>query len=232
MKLFLTIFLFPVLVNAGEARGNEGAHGGDSYAQEFVNIGLALAKTFRAIDPARTKAYNFTAVSFKTAVDTVQVTSEEHASVKLKNIERDAINYPDENRILLNRTRWREASLQQKLRLVMHEYFGILNVERDHYNVSYEFQDVVIATQQTIQQGSEVGINVFYGRCVKAPPLNQVGDACAQASAELLECAVEQAASRCQTLSPDSGCKVLTVESERKMSPNGFLFCEATAISK
>lgn len=232
MKFLLITLFFPLFVNAGEARGNEGAHGGDSYSQEFINLGLALAQTLRAVEPARMNIYHFNAISFKTAVDTVFVTSEEHALVKLKNIERDAINYPAENKILLNRTRWREATLQQKLRLVMHEYFGILNVERDHYNVSYEFQDIVVATQNSIAENATSTVNIFYGRCVKAPPLNQLGDPCAQVLLELSECATLQSVSRCKTLSPNSACEAITVETERKMSPNGFLFCEATTISK
>lgn len=243
MKLLLSIFLLlPTCVYAG----NEGGHGGDTYSQEFSSIGLELAKTFKDINITRMGEYKFSYASFKKAVQNVNLSSDEkdkvyiekrlvdtNGHVTIVKEEKDAINYPDQNRILINRTRWREAVLAQKIQLVMHEYFGILNVERDNFNVSYEFKDVLVTTLNRILAEPDLLLtNLFYGRCVKAPPLSRQGKICEDNKKELIECATEQATSRCKSLSPASSCQLVVIESDRKIADSGFQFCEATAVVK
>jgi hypothetical protein len=82
-------------------------------------------------------------IAFSNAVAKTIVRSDEHAflggTLFSEGQEVDAVNFPDEGRILVNRSRWIRSTDEQKLFLTMHEYLGILGMSDRDYQISGPF---------------------------------------------------------------------------------------------
>ena len=55
-----------------------------------------------------------------------------------------AKNYPLKGEILINEGKWQKLSLEDKIRIVLHEYFGIIGLEEGNYNLS---SNIIIALE-------------------------------------------------------------------------------------
>lgn len=204
--------------------GNEGAHGGDPYALEFVALGKVL------VDELRADGINLKKFSAK--LNTVLVYSAEKERVILNGVEVAAIN--KNNVILINATRWRQSNLTEKLSLVLHEYLGIMNVERDVYTVSKNIRSQIqgiaarmIATGRSPAQ--------YYGMCEASLGLASTDSEC-EGGAEVqraANCAQQQAMVRCNS-EKNSECRYVGTFVEKKLSKKvlGLITCKVTGIAK
>src|SRR5262249_50446118 len=123
------IGLIFTLVSLSLWAGNEGGHGGDPYALEFVGLAQEIVAHLGHVKFAQLRAQtNVDTIAFKSWVKKIHVHSDEGDKVILDGQEVDAINFPLDSvpRIELNRTRWRIATLDQKLKLVLHEYLSFM----------------------------------------------------------------------------------------------------------
>jgi hypothetical protein len=131
MKLILAgVFIFStqwVLAQMGGVTGN----GGDRRAIEFVVIAEKIAQY--VTDAKKTEV---DIEKFHLAIATTKVEST-NKILKLKGIPKDAINYPQEKRIIFNRESW-DSSSDESIRavLVFHEYLGIMGVDDSSYKYS------------------------------------------------------------------------------------------------
>lgn len=245
------VILFAALAVCGltsplpaHAGGNEGGHGGDIYAMEFSAIGSDIANqlaVLQATDDHLFRKWNFTAEEFKNAVlgskerTPTRVVSQER--VYLRNKEVDATN-DGEGLITLSRSAWREDQLLGKVRLVLHEYFGILGIEQDRYDASIDFSDFAVSTTKAIQKKnseSSFMINLFYGRVASYPSLRET-DTCDPTSSRVQSAiakATEQAQGRCN-IAQQKSCQVAETDLEEIVSTStiGVRYCDVLVIVK
>ena len=83
------------------------------------------------INDFKFKEVSVFAVDFKLCEDNSSDCDEELAF--------DAKNYPVLNIILVNISRWNRLKDHERWKIALHEYFGIMNAERSHYNLSSRF---------------------------------------------------------------------------------------------
>lgn len=242
-NLVLSFSLFLVLgfSFANAFAGNEGAHGGDPYGLEFATLGDELSKLlnkYETVHPDLFQKYHFTALRFASSVKSTRLVSGEGSDVILNGNEVDAINTPQLSQILINRTRWRESELSARVKLVLHEYFGILAVEQDRYNASLDFKEFTELAIQEIKQkipSSSFMVNLFYGRCLSVPSLVQTST-CDDDPARLAQaksCALAQAEGSCR-ISGRSQCRLVSMSPTPTISTAviGLRYCEVLVIMK
>ncbi len=136
MKYMHIILLITSLLTTQAAIAGKESHGGDSYAQEFVSLGRVIAKSLLSkklvlpnVEPER----------FNNQVEITQVVTLDKTI--FEGAEVDAVNYPAENRIELNRKRWGqyETDIKRKMMLVLHEYLGVMRTGDYHYEISKDW---------------------------------------------------------------------------------------------
>jgi hypothetical protein len=160
LLLTLLIFTSPFVF-----AGNDGGHGGDTYGKEFEELGRILHQTMleNSSSPVLAK-WNVKPSLFLMAVESTLLRSAEGSEVRLNGYEVDLINNSDTHIILLNRTRWREKNLYDKLQIVLHEYLGIIKIEVDHYYASNDFSDILVKAYNNAKKIPYMtNANVFYG---------------------------------------------------------------------
>ncbi len=143
MKSFAlrALFVFGVSLSAhGGPRviGN----GGDTYALQFVTFAQNI---LLYLQNSNIKGLDTEALSQVIEKTHVESTTKE---LKLNGLEKDAINYPSENRIIFNRTRWTAMVMDERLALVLHEYLGLLGVE----DASYKYSRLLLKDMTTIER--------------------------------------------------------------------------------
>jgi len=233
MKLFLMPFL--VLTLSAWA-GNEGGHGGDPYAEEFMSISETLSSALAENEKDHNRLFEkwkITSKDFSNALQSLRVTSHDETEMFLNGEEVDAINFPNRipQHIKINRKRWREFDIQARLYLALHEVFGILGIERDHYRASLDFSSIINTI--TIRKSNLHFVQRFYGVCRKTYPLG-TQPACDVKSTETsatLACATKLAQDQCNSNSSNQ-CKNISSYSEFKISLKtlGLGYCEAEVI--
>jgi len=122
------------------AAGGIGSGGGDSAEAEFVSIGQGIAQSLRGDLGPSFPEINQSA--FTQAVNSTQVIMTS-LHLQLNGDDRDAINYPVDTKIEVNRPTWIKLTPANKVRLAFHEYLGIVGVEHDAYTVSSRLQSVL-----------------------------------------------------------------------------------------
>ncbi len=125
-------FLLSFVISLGALAGNEHGNGGDGYALEFMALGRKAAGEVRLHPDPR-----ISEDSLRKAIETTNVTTKER--LELQGVEVDAINYPEQKRIELNRSRWKEYGLDQKAALVLHEYLGVIGLDDSKYEISGKY---------------------------------------------------------------------------------------------
>ncbi len=237
---WLVVFAICLIVSSerGFGRsGNEGAHAGDIYADEFVELGQMLSELLSS--PALSnlvRGSGFSAEEFARTVNRTKVFSREPSDVQLNGFDVSGLNHEQGGPIVINRKDWREGRIIQRLRLVLHEYFGIMNVERDHYNVSVKFISALeqLASRLLAKNGHNA---LFYGVAVASPPLSFMGRVCDNSEPWYLAAtkyAMDQSSSRCALDKPKDPCNqftTLTREIRSEKMP-GLAFCEITVIAR
>ena len=237
------LVLISVLSQPASAKmeGNEGGHGGDPYSLEFSTLAASLVdelREYEAVNSALFNKHGFSARQLGSAVERVRVVSAEGEGLWLKGREMDAINFPERNEILVNRSRWRESDLQARVKLVFHEYLGILGVERDGFATSIDFQGFTSRIAQKLATNSSKDLfmaNLFYGRCISVPALVEKST-CGDDSQKIMQiesCALTQAEGKCR-LSGRSQCEIISktrmpVVSTRSL---GLRYCEVLVIMR
>ncbi len=239
--LSLLVLAFLLGSSSYASMGNEGGHGGDPYSMEFTMIGEALSAKLakeQANNPGIFLKWKFTADSFKQAVETVRVTSAEGSEVILRGQVVDAINDSTQNLIQVNRTRWREDDIQARTKLVLHEYFGILGVERDRYEASIEFSDFAIRASREIVTASVAGtymVNLFYGHALSIPSIDSptICDSASPKLANALAAATTEAEGQCR-ISGKNNCELVNTSYTESFSTTaiGMRYCEVLVIMK
>ena len=240
-SLILTLALVWPLLGQAVMEGNEGGHGGDPYAIEFATIaqglGAKLAKE-EARDSALFQKWHFTAANFAQTAKRVRITSDEGESMMLRGQEVDAINFPDKNLIKVNRARWREHNLVARTKLVLHEVFGIMGVERDQFDASADFTTFTVTAAKELQRENPEGAfayNLFYGRCLSFPSLSDPStcEADSEKVTRAASCALTQAQGKCR-LSGKGQCELMNTTYTSRMSTTalGVRYCEVLVLMK
>jgi len=130
-SLFAAFALITCLILSASAHaGVRDGGGGDAAEVEFSNIGKQLVTMLQAKGNL-----GFDLTALKSAVDATQVSMLRHQLFD-KAVERDAMNYPAEKQIEVNRAYWIGLQAVPKVELVFHEYLGIAGIEHDVYTIS------------------------------------------------------------------------------------------------
>ncbi len=114
-------------------------NGGDAMAAEFVEMAddtlLQLAKLKSLAEPFPLSAEEYK--SLATAIATTVVFTKDK-TILTNSAEVDAINYPVDHKILLNRSRWNALvyNLKSLKTIVLHEYLTLAGVDDKSYQVS------------------------------------------------------------------------------------------------
>ncbi|MBI4042550.1 MAG: ankyrin repeat domain-containing protein [Deltaproteobacteria bacterium] len=108
--------------------------GGDAYALEFVQVARQIHAALSREYPKSLPQINLN--QFRHLIDeTIVETTDRELIFNGRAV--DAINYPDEKKIVLNRVRWAQImTYQQKVSLVMHENLGLLRIDDSNYQIS------------------------------------------------------------------------------------------------
>ncbi len=143
LQIVTLLFAMLVIMTVENAKaGKETGNGGEEVEREFINAASSAAQLVEG------RMQEFPEVSVSTLY--AAINGKNHASVYVKVIATDetvlghdgypkiAINLPLQKRIKVNISKWRQLGndKQAKMSLALHEYFGILGIERGHYQVS------------------------------------------------------------------------------------------------
>lgn len=208
--------------------GNDGPNGGDAYGGEFVSLGHEIASEMEKIERSN---FEVDLGEFKKILKQVIVYSDEGRYIAVNGQPVDALNFPNDKKILINRERWRQMGLKEKLRLVLHEYLGILNVERNVYKVSMKMNKFFDDLAGKLK---EKGEQLYYGLCDANLPLSFKGEICSLENPQLeasILCAKEKALRRC-LMESYTECKGQVIIKQEKMRAIGVATCEITSIVK
>ena len=123
-------------------------NGGDVYALQFISYG---EKILLYLQNSQLNAID--TVTLGKIINSAQVESTTK-TLKLNGMDKDAINYPAEQKIIFNRARWGSMSSEERLALVLHEYLGLMGKEQ----ANYEFSKLLLREMSKIEkvrQGSD-----------------------------------------------------------------------------
>lgn len=144
------LFLFTMLcVSLGTYAGPRViGNGGDIYALQFISY---ADKILLYLQNSNVKELDLQALA--KVIETAVVESRMEP-LKLRGFDKDAINYPLENRIIFNSKRWSSMINEERLALVLHEYLGLLGKEDANYSYSkLLLKDMTTVTR--IRKGSD-----------------------------------------------------------------------------
>ncbi len=108
--------------------------GGDHYSAQFIELGRGISRALFS--------HSLSGVNpelFKRAVETTKVNSQQKLALNGNIV--DAINYPNTKQIIQSRESWDKmaGNWSQRVRLVLHEYLGIMNLDDSSYQISNQF---------------------------------------------------------------------------------------------
>lgn len=105
-------------------------NGGDIYAVEFVDTAQKVVDTL-VVQQSETAIIKKLSEKIRSAL--VESTDDQ---LFLDGVRKDAINYPDIEKIIFNRKGWATANERTRMLLVLHEYLGLLRINDSRYSVS------------------------------------------------------------------------------------------------
>ncbi|OQW48825.1 MAG: hypothetical protein A4S09_13585 [Proteobacteria bacterium SG_bin7] len=126
------LIIFSLLASNVTHAGREGG-AGDSAEIEFKSIGRAISSKLH--DELAGKLPGVDALKFQNAVAETQVIMTSRYLQK-DGRKREALNFPNEKKIEVNRPNWTKLAPVRKAILVLHEYLGILGLEGESYEIS------------------------------------------------------------------------------------------------
>lgn len=110
--------------------GTSSSGGGDGDSIEFVQMGYRLNQALRA-----SPMPDFSIDAFSKAIEATTVNSTDQ-QLLLGGMVKDAINYPLKGEIVFNLNAWEKANFGRRIRLVFHEYLGILGADDSSYQIT------------------------------------------------------------------------------------------------
>lgn len=143
----LRLFVFVILLQANAASafwytGNAG----DVFSAEFILTGTDLVQRIKASGLGEGEMPNANAL--KMAIETTKVHSEERVfnlGADGSMYEVDALNIPQDRKIIINRSRWRElrksTETVNRFKLVLHEYLYLMGVDDAGFRYSAAYID-------------------------------------------------------------------------------------------
>lgn len=139
LLVFFTLLLLSQNLHAGpRVIGN----GGDVYALQFVSY---ANKILLYLQNSQVEGLDIKTLS--KAIESAKVESTTK-DLKLNGMDKDAINYPTQNRIVFNQKRWSSMLNDERLALVLHEYLGLIGKE----DANYQFSKLVLKDMTTISR--------------------------------------------------------------------------------
>ncbi len=147
MKIIFSAFIIFLLANFAKAEsgGNSVGNGGDASAEEFVE---SARKCVQYLNSAQLDSGLSIIVSvIENHIGLTQVNSTEN-DLWLRGTQVDAINYPEEHKIIINRKRWQTLKLGQvvtRMTLVLHEYLGVAGFDDGKYEISQKLIEIISA---------------------------------------------------------------------------------------
>lgn len=129
-KIISTILCVSTLAFAGHDQGG----GGETEALKFAMI---ASRALSIVQENQSKFPEVSASLFQNAIKQtkIQITNEE---LQLNGEKKDAINYPEQSLIKVNRFAFRALTSNSvaQIALVVHEYLGILSIDDSNYFIS------------------------------------------------------------------------------------------------
>jgi hypothetical protein len=183
MKSLLVIFIFALLSQSVLASVAAGPRvigsGGDVYALQFVSSAEQVLQYLQ-----KTPLRSIDLVALEQAVNSAKVESTEE-TLKLEGMDKDALNYPAQNRIVFSRKRWEAMATNERLALVLHEYLGLLGQKDASYQFSKNLlKDLTTAGTSEVAIQDEFSWIKIQGETAKAlydslavPAKNDQGEA-------------------------------------------------------
>lgn len=133
--LLFTSFVFSCSAFAAP-HGNEGSGGGDEVVAEFFDVATRaltnIAERTQSIDIGSQK---LRISELRSELKSVQVGSTDDALLQ-DGLIVNAQNFPKDNRIILNRGRWKQLYVKDQLRLSLHELVGVFGYNDFQYQIS------------------------------------------------------------------------------------------------
>lgn len=131
--LFFMAHILALGMASAALAGPRVGNGGDADAFDFLSIARADQDILKkGIGPANL----IDPLSYEKAIDTTTVEFTFDVLKDGNGIEKDALNYPSDHEIDVNRVHWSVLSLTQREILVLHEYLGILGIPDNQYATS------------------------------------------------------------------------------------------------
>ena len=151
MSLFSLALFFSFAAQAAPTIGGEGGNGGQQVALEFSTFGAdvtsLLEQNFRpGLSACADEDFGYLcsldlsalrgAVRTARVVALPELTQEDPVTGKITSY--SALNFPQDQRILVSEADWQKPSFcyVEKLPMVLHEYLGLLGVEVQNYRYS------------------------------------------------------------------------------------------------
>ncbi|HLE01708.1 MAG TPA: hypothetical protein VJB59_15710 [Bdellovibrionota bacterium] len=163
MKLACTYLAFLSLMSSSMAiAGSEAGNGGDSLVFEFLNI---AALNYTVLKKGLTPQVDPNA--YRSVTESTNVESTFETLYDKDGMERDALNFPEQRKIRINRVRWNAMTQAKKEILVLHEYLGILGISDPGYDVSSRalgLQDCESGVMNTDPYATVSGYQYFGGQ--------------------------------------------------------------------
>lgn len=137
MRLFILIIGALLSLNSHAGGGIVG-NGGDAYSAEFVLTARLSLKILKERDLSGVREFDID--KFAGVIESTEIHSD--STLVLNGHEVDAINYPSQKLIMINRSRWSqirgENGTVARFNLVLHEYLGIMRADDSTYAISAE----------------------------------------------------------------------------------------------
>lgn len=130
--LLCLIFAYSFQLSASIGLGHDQGNGGDLFAAEFVKTGEWLLRLLRYQGEHSIDLDLLESVIEHSSVESTD------KRLRLNDTPKDAINYPQQKRILFDRRRWKKMDKGERAVLVLHEYLGLMKVENASYAFSKE----------------------------------------------------------------------------------------------
>lgn len=164
---FMVLIYTPKIALCGDnGNGGEVGNGGDQWSVEFV----AMANLIKdAIEHTETdKRFGIDPTALDLVIKTTKVESTPDC-LYLHGVQKTAINYPSQKRILLSRPEWDKLNnLVTKRQIVLHEYLGIMRIDDQNYQISSKILSIGFLRNNPCdnqeQELEKVGVALFNKR--------------------------------------------------------------------
>lgn len=151
MKALLALCILTLTPSAHATKlvGN----GGDEYAIQFVDVGRQVLQ-FLEKSPVK----GIDREKLRNAMEKTEVESTEKDLILLGK-PKDAINYPELKKIVINRARWGAISVNfpNQAALVLHEYLGIIGADDTGYKLSKKVLKELNAGRANVFEAKDFG---------------------------------------------------------------------------